>query len=221
MPVCSMDQYLNYDELVSCLQQLAQGHPGFLQLESIGKSHCGRDIWLMIITQFDNGDHAHKPALWIDANIHSAELVSSMAALNFAQWILNHQDDPEVLRCLQTRTLYICPRVNPDGAEWALDPVPKIVRSSIRPYPFDELLKDGLNVEDVDGDGRILTMRIRDPHGHWKVSADDPRLLVQRDPAESGGEYYRLLPEGTIRHYDGFHMPAAVSYTHLTLPTNA
>jgi hypothetical protein len=28
-------------------------------------------------------------------------------------------------------------------------------------------------------------------------------LLVRRDPAETGGDYYRLLPEGRLEHYDG------------------
>ncbi len=55
----------------------------------------------------------------------------------------------------------------------------------------------------MDGDGRVLTMRIRDPNGPWKMSDRDPRLLVRRDPAETGGDYYRLLPEGRLEHYDG------------------
>jgi hypothetical protein len=49
----------------------------------------------------------------------------------------------------------------------------------------------------------MLMMRIPDPNGPWKVSAEDPRLLVRRDPIETGGQYYRLLPEGRIEDYDG------------------
>jgi len=58
-------------------------------------------------------------------------------------------------------------------------------------------------MEDVDGDGRILMMRVPDPDGPWKVCPDEPRLLTRRDPAETGGQYYRLLPEGRIEDYDG------------------
>ncbi len=46
-------------------------------------------------------------------------------------------------------------------------------------------------------------MRIPDPNGGWKVSPDEPRLLVRRDPDETGGQYYRILPEGRIDNYDG------------------
>jgi murein tripeptide amidase MpaA len=61
-----------------------------------------------------------------------------------------------------------------------------------------------LTVEDVDGDGRILQMRVPDPNGLWKPHPDEPRLLIRRDPVETGGTYYRLMPEGTVEGYDGF-----------------
>ena len=109
-------------------------------------------------------------------------------------------------RLLDTRALYICPRVNPDGAEWALADKPRYIRSSTRPYPFDEDPVDGLNVEDVDGDGRILSMRIRDTNGGYKAHPDDARLMIPRDPAEAGGDYWRVIPEGTLVNYDGVEM---------------
>lgn len=55
---------------------------------------------------------------------------------------------------------------------------PRIIRSSTRPYPFDEEPVEGLDVEDVDGDGRILSMRIADPNGNWKCHPDEPRLMI-------------------------------------------
>src|SRR5437667_8436757 len=54
-----------------------------------------------------------------------------------------------------------------------------------------------------DGDGRILSMRVPDPHGPYKKHAGDPRLMVPREPGEFGGEYYRVMPEGTLQNYDG------------------
>ena len=74
--------------------------------------------------------------------------------------------------------VYLCPRLNPDGAELALADRPRHIRSSTRPYPFDEAPVDGLTIEDVDGDGRVLFMRIPDPHGSWKKHPDEPRLMV-------------------------------------------
>jgi hypothetical protein len=98
--------------------------------------------------------------------------------------------------------------VNPDGAEWALADKPKIIRSSTRPYPYDEDPIGGLVMEDVDGDGRMLMMRVPDPNGTWKICSEEPRLLVRRDPTETGGEYYRLFREGRIEGYDGVTIEA-------------
>jgi murein tripeptide amidase MpaA len=202
--IARFDTYYRYDELSGVLRQYAATHPGLARLTTIGKSFEDRDIWLITITNYATGPDARKPALWIDANIHSAELVASVAALRLIEHLLSgYGSDPEVTRCLDSRVFYICPRANPDGAEWALADTPKLIRSGTRPYPYEETPIGGLATEDIDGDGRILTMRIADPNGPWKVCPEEPRLLVRRDPVETGGSYYRLLPEGRVENYDG------------------
>lgn len=207
MSAVRFDTYYRYAELCAALQAWARSHPHLTRLRSIGRSYEGRDIWLMEITNLQSGEAGDKPGFWVDGNIHSAELVGSSACLYLIQHLLSgYGHDSEVTRCLDTRVFFVCPRVNPDGAEWALAPVPKIVRSSTRPYPFAEKSHGGLRIEDVDGDGRILTMRIRDPNGAWKKSPLDPRLLVPREPSETGGEYFRLLPEGRIDGFDGINI---------------
>ena len=202
----SFDRLYRYAELSEILQSYAAAFPHLVQLASIGRSYEGRDIWLLTITNRDTGPDRHKPALWVDGNIHATELAPSTACLYLLDFLTRHYGrDPDVTRCLDSRTFYICPRVNSDGAELALADRPKFVRSSTRPYPGDRLAggPSELQMEDIDGDGRILWMRVPDPNGAWKVSDRDPRLLVRRDPIETGGTYYRLLPEGRIDRYDG------------------
>jgi murein tripeptide amidase MpaA len=204
MPTPRFDHYYRYAELSDLLLGLAAAHPELMRVESIGKSHEGRDIWLATLTCFDTGDNRDKPGFWVDGNLHAPELAGSSACLYFIHTLLTgYSHDPDISRCLDTRVFYICPRINPDGAEWALADTPKLIRSSTRPYPYDELAVGGLIREDMDGDGRILSMRIPDSDGPWKISDRDPRLLVPREPAEQGGRYYRLLPEGRLEDYDG------------------
>ncbi|MEK7322369.1 MAG: M14 family metallopeptidase [Pseudomonadota bacterium] len=210
MPDIRFDQYYRYDALSALLYAFAARHPALMRLASIGKSHEGRDIWLATLTAFAHGDDRDKPAFWVDGNIHAPELAGSTACLYFIHELLSgYGHDPDISRCLDSRVFYICPRVNPDGAEWALAEPPRIIRSGTRSYPHDEEPVRGLIREDIDGDGRILSMRIADPDGPWKISAQDARLLVPREPAETGGEYYRLLPEGRLENYDGhlIHTP--------------
>ncbi|MFO1264983.1 MAG: M14 family metallopeptidase [Rhodoferax sp.] len=199
------DRYYRFDALTDLLHQLVAAHPTLLAMQSVGKSHEGRDIWVLTVTNQATGPAADKPAYWVDANIHASELAGGAAALYLIDTLTRDYGQREtVTRCLDTRAFYICPRINPDGAEWALRDTPKIIRSSTRPYPYDEEPIDGLDVEDVDGDGRILSMRIPDPNGNWKCHPTEPRLMVPREPTEVGGQYYRILPEGVVRNYDGF-----------------
>lgn len=204
MPEPRFDTYYRYDELTHLLQAYAAEYPRLVQVESIGHSHEGRDIWLVTITNIATGTDRDKPALWVDGNIHASEVSASSSCLYLIHRLATgYGNVDDITRCLDTRVFYICPRINPDGAEWALADRPRIIRSSTRPYPFDEEPIGGLVREDVDGDGRMLTMRIPDKNGAWKVSSDEPRLLVRRDPIETGGTYYRLLPEGRLQDYDG------------------
>ena len=204
LPVPRFDIFYRYSELTRLLFDYADAVPHLISVRSIGKSHEGRDIWVAVVTHSATGDDTDKPAFWIDGNIHAAELTASTACLYYLHQLASgHGIDVDITQLLDTRCLYICPRLNPDGAELALADRPRHIRSSTRRYPFEEDPVEGLTVEDIDGDGRMLSMRIPDPHGAYKKHATEPRLLVAREPGEFGGHYYRLMPEGTLTHWDG------------------
>ena len=198
------DTYLGYEALTEALRELVGAHPGLARLESAGKSHEGRELWLVTITNSATGPDLEKPALWLDGNIHSVELAASMACLySIEQLLTRHGSDQEVTRLVDRMAFYILPRLNPDGVELALAKPPRYIRSGVRPYPFaDE--DDGVQPGDVDGDGRVLTMRVEDATGPWKASGKDPRAMIRRGPDEEGGTYYRLFPEGRVIEYDGW-----------------
>ena len=206
IPVPRFDHFYRYAELTRLLQDYAAALPGLVQLASIGRSHEGRDIWLVTVTNSVTGPAEDKPALWIDGNIHAAEVTASTACLYFLHQLATGADDARLRHLLDTRTVYICPRLNPDGAELALADRPRHIRSGTRPYPYDEPQVEGLTMEDIDGDGRMLFMRVPDPHGPFKKHAEDPLLMVPREPGEFGGSYYRVMPEGLIKNWDGLQI---------------
>ena len=221
MTPLQFNEYCNYESLTQAIQAYAEAFPNLLHLQSIGKSYAGRDIWLLTATRFDTGPANEKPAFWVDGNIHAIELASSSAALYLVHTLAQgYGEDEQITRCLDTRAFYICPRINPDGAEWALGAPPKIIRSSIRPYPYDEAPVEGLQPEDMDGDRRILSMRIADPNGPWKISPEEPRLMVPREPAETGGQFYRLMPEGRLLKADNINLKPAPVKESLDLNRN-
>ena len=132
------------------------------------------------------------------------EFTGTTAALHLLDHLL-HAEDARTRHAVDTRTFYVVPRVNPDGAEAGLADG-RFRRSSVRPYPREEP-EDGLHREDVDADGRVLFMRLPDPNGSWKPHPDDARLLIARRPDDIEGDFYRVLPEGTIRNWDGVNIP--------------
>jgi murein tripeptide amidase MpaA len=203
-PAPRFDTFYKYDALTRLLFDYADAYPALVQVASIGKSHEGRDIWVATVTQTATGPAEDKPAFWADGNIHAAELTASTACLYYLHQLLSsYGSDREITQLLDTRVIYLCPRLNPDGAELALSDKPRHIRSSTRRYPFDEDTVEGLTMEDVDGDGRMLFMRVPDPMGSYKKCAQDPRLMVPREPGEFGGEYYRVMPEGLLKNFDG------------------
>jgi hypothetical protein len=204
-------RFLRYDEMVAWLRDLQSQYPTLLQLETYGTSHGGRDLWLATITDTSTGSHDTKPAHWIDANIHATEVTGGVAALHVIHHLVTRfGSDEHVSQALATRTFYVAPRVNPDGVEDALADRPLYHRSSVRPWPWrDRHRWPGLHVQDVDGDGRILTMRIPDSDGAWVEHAEEPRVMVHVGPlgAPAGTTRYRLLDEGVLVDHDGFTVP--------------
>lgn len=206
------DRHLRYDELRDWLDATARANPDLVDLSVYGMSSEGRELVLATVTDSTTGAHDSKPAHWIDANIHATELTACVAACRVIERLISghRAGDATITEALATRTFYVVPRVNPDGAELALADSPRHLRSSSRPWP--RLAGDplpGLLAGDVDGDGRILQMRIADTSGGWMPHPEDDRLLIPIpiDGAPAGIRTYRLLTEGRIVDYDGFTIP--------------
>jgi murein tripeptide amidase MpaA len=194
--------YHNYDEVTAILQRWA-AHP-LCSLESLGQATDGKDVWLLTLTDGTTGSHESKPAFWCDGNMHAGEVTGCEAALHLVETLLNQWDagDAWTREVLGTSTVYVVPRISPDGAEFMLT-TPFSCRSS--PVKLESKEYPGFIADDVDGNGKCLLMRQEDSAGPFKASAKDPRIMVQRLPHERDPsvKYYRLWPEGVYRDYDG------------------
>ncbi len=133
-PVPRFDQFYRHAELTRLLQDYAAAAPQLIALSSLGKSFEGRDIWLLTITNQATGADTDKPAFWVDGNIHAAELTAGTACLYWLhQLVSGFGSDARITELLNTRVVYMVPRLNPDGAELALADKPRHIRSSTRP----------------------------------------------------------------------------------------
>jgi murein tripeptide amidase MpaA len=208
MPQYDFSHFYEHDEIRDFLQATEREYPDIVSVTTIGKSHEGRDIFLATLTNKETGPDTDKPAYWIDANIHAGEVTGSAVALyTIARYTSQYGKDERITRLLDNYSVYVVPRISVDGAEMYLT-TPHMLRSSTRRYPFTED-RDGLYPDDVDGDGKILQMRIKDPNGAWKASDKDPRIMRRRGADEFGGEYYSITTEGTINNWDGHEIKVA------------
>ncbi len=214
------NRYFTNAELEAQLREWEKSYPKLIQINEIGKSYEKRPIWLATLTNREGGSDIEKPAVWIDANIHATEIAGTTTALKIIHTLLDgYGTNEQAMRLLNECTYYIVPRANPDGAELAMAKNPKFIRSGVRAYPWPEK-EEGLHAEDVDKDGRVLQMRMKDPNGDWKVSSLDPRLMDRRGPDEHGGTYYRLFTEGILEDYDGYLIKVARAHQGLDFNRN-
>ena len=194
------DHWYSYDEMRDYLREAEAACGDRCRLTSIGETPEGREILMLEVTDFSApGDPAQRPAFLVHANIHAKELAGTTSSLKLIHDLLS--DSVEGVDCaelLQRVVFYVIPRLNPDGAEFALTTGGEI-RSRI-----DELREPNcLYQHDVDGDGAIVNMRIARPDGDHKPHPDDPRILIPREADDREGTFYALYPEGLIADWDG------------------
>jgi hypothetical protein len=192
------DSYLDNDALTRAVRALADRHQSLASLSSLAKTDAGRDIWLLTLGARQGSDPDSRPALLIVANIEGNRLIGSSTALYTAEHLLNgYADDPAVKQLLDERTVYVIPRANPDGAELAFTmPGYEI---PYKPFAGDPG-NGGLNVRergsDLNGDGLVTLMRVRDPEGLMIADSADARVMRTAERAKAERGMYRVMVEG-------------------------
>jgi len=200
------NRYYDYGEATALLKRLAAAHPDHARLVSLGRSHGGRELWLLTVTEFARGDAREKPAFWLDGGIHANEVQSVEAVLYTAWYLLEMRAQNErIEQLLRRRAFYIMPMMSPDGREAHMyqPATMNTPRGGTRPFDDDnDGLVDEDPVDDLDGDGHITQMRVRDPNGRYKPHEKFPRVMVRAEADEPGT--YRLLgQEGYDNDGDG------------------
>ncbi|MCR4439648.1 MAG: M14 family metallopeptidase [bacterium] len=199
------DKYHTYEELTSQLRALQSGYPDLAKLTSAGKSIQGRELWVMEVTNRKTGAAEEKPGIFVAGSLQGDEPVGTEVALKVVDHLLgNYANDPRLRQLVDTRTFYVWPSPNPDASDRNVRQPGKAAVANMRPTDEDRdgrLDEDG--AEDLDKDGFIAQMRVKDEQGDYVASAQDPRIMLPRPRRANPGVAYRLYTEGSDNDGDG------------------
>lgn len=105
----SLEQYNFLEDIHQYLDDMVAAYPAVASVFVAGESYEGRELKGIKLSTNDNN-----PAVFIEANIHAREWISSATAL----WIVNEiltTEDPTIRAAVDSVTFYILPVTNPDG----------------------------------------------------------------------------------------------------------
>ncbi|HSQ79045.1 MAG TPA: M14 family metallopeptidase, partial [Candidatus Bathyarchaeia archaeon] len=189
--------YHDQAALTKALQALAGANKAAVKLASIGKTAGGRDLWALEIAAPGDVPPDKRPALLIAAGFEGDHLVGTEIALAAAE-ILAKSAASEA-------TVYVVPRLNPDGAEGFFAALKTGAKTNLEPYDDDNdgrVDEDG--PEDLNGDGLITVMRVPAAGGEYMIDPEDARLMKRADPKKGEKGAYKLYTEGIDNDGDGF-----------------
>jgi len=210
----SYSDYRSFETIEKQLQSLAQKYPERIKLQSVGKSAGGRSLYLVQIAGSGKVTADKRPALFVGANIAGFHHAGSEAAMHLITTLAN-SNEKKVEELLSKRTIYVAPILNPD-AHNGLFATPRQLRAG-NDSKLDRDL-DGLVAEDgaddLDGNGIITQMRIKDPSGDMIIDPKDPRRMIKADVSKGERGTHRVFIEGKDDDKDGVYNEDGIGGVH-------
>jgi hypothetical protein len=180
------------------LKGFAASQPPIARLHKIAVSPGGSVMNVLELGPEINRKKKKLPAVFVAANMEGTVPIATEAALYLAYLIL---DQPGTRK---DKTWYILPLGNPDAA-WNYFKKPlKMDTRNARPYNDDmddQTDEDG--VEDLDGNGIITMMRVKELDGQWTPVPGEPRLMKKADWTKGEKGIYKFYTEGIDNDNDG------------------
>jgi hypothetical protein len=203
----TFSKYHQPQEVNNLLKSWKAEHPQLVKLISLGKSAGGNEILIIrIAAQLKNNPQPDsRPAVFVSANLEGSHLIGTEAALMLAnKLITKYRVDKKITNLLEKRTVYVAPLLNPDAAQYFF--LTPQYEKRTNNHPTDDDLDDLIDEdgpEDLNGDGLITLMRVKDPEGEWIPDSSDPRLMKKADPKKGESGIYKIYTEGLDNDGDG------------------
>lgn len=193
-PITSFDKYHSNKEVREVLEKLKNENSTSTKLHNIATSPGGE-----VIQVFEIGsDLINAPAIFVGANFEGDVPLSTEGALYFAKMLLDSAQFTKNLKW------YILPQPNPDAVSGYFAKVK--YHRTVNDFEINNDVDEAVNedgFDDLNGDGYITQIRVKDLEGTYIPSKNDPRIMVKADAAKGEKGEYKLYDEGIDNDNDG------------------
>jgi len=191
-------KYHSPREANKVLEKLAKSNGKFTKIHKISVSRSGEDVNIIEIGNEVRNRIKKLPAILVVANLEGINPLATEAALYLAKLITENPN------AKKTHTWYILPVGNPDAAlRFFSKP---LYSSSYNATPVNDDMDDAIDedgYDDLDRNGIITKMRVKDPSGTLIPVKGEPRLMKRADWKKGEKGIYKLYSEGLDNDGDG------------------
>jgi len=190
--------YHTPEQTTALLKEMAAANSGIMKISPLCKTFSGTELMMAEIGTETRIEKKTHPALLVVANLEGTTPLATEGALRLIRELLA---DPQKSKEI---TWYILPLGNPDGARRFFTSPLRVDGRNFRPWNDDmDEATDEDGPDDLNGDGLITQMRVKDPEGTMIPDDKDPRLMKRADPAKGEKGIYKLYTEGLDNDGDG------------------
>ena len=112
--------YMTHAALTLEVKDWSVDHSDIVQLSSIGKSYLGKELWMVVLSDWSMETKANgsaKEIIYIDGGHHGNEYLGTALAWLTAKWYINewNAQNEDAVNVLQNTELHIMIMLNPDG----------------------------------------------------------------------------------------------------------
>jgi hypothetical protein len=194
----AFDRYHTPAELAAAIREYAAANAAVAKVHKLAQSPGGREVLLIEIGPEAQRADKTVPAVFVAANFEGTVPLAAEAALFLAKQLI---DKAELRKDL---TWYVLPCPNPDAAaRYFGKPLLAEARNA---KPHNDDMDDAVDEDgpdDLDGNGIITVMRVKDPAGEWLPVPGQPRLLKKADWSKGEKGIFKLYSEGLDNDRDG------------------
>ena len=194
--ISAQSDYSNYSKFSQRLKTLQSQHSSNSKLKTLTTTVGGHKIWSLTLS---NGNAKNKPAIAIVSGVDGKHILGPEMALNIAENILkNHA------AVLDKTTFYIFPNMSPNATENYFSSLKHYKNGNAKNTDDDRdgsINEDGF--DDLNNDGLITMMRIKDATGKYILNKEDNRILSKANKNKGELGMYKLISEGIDNDKDG------------------